>query len=456
MQIDFKERNKQTTKRAIIYALISFILFTVFYYVILRHEWAADKERYGYIARNQADHIITTIDCIMSRTDTLKALVKENEGNTYWFEDVAEDLYISVKDETGIELKNLTIAPNGVVSNVYPLEENEALIGFDFLDTSLVGNLEAKEAYDNNNTGVTNPFELIQGGTGMGGRSAVYIKKDGNSSFWGLVTVTIDFDNLIKVIDMDNLNGMGVDYNLSYIDSDGKAHVMYGVGELGKDTVKAQFNVRNLIWELEVIPKQGWVTTEEIVISVLFILMLSCFVGLLTYMMIQLRENNVMLQQMSTTDAMTGCQNRRAYEDKMLELSTGKIGKDLVYISADINGLKGVNDTLGHAAGDELISGATSCLQKGFSPYGSLYRIGGDEFAALLSVKEGQLDGILENVKKIVKDWKGETVNELHISIGYAAHREFPDLNIEELGKCADKRMYEQKSEYYKTHDRRR
>ncbi len=207
----------------------------------------------------------------------------------------------------------------------------------------------------------------------MGGRSAVYIMKDGNSSFWGLVTVTIDFDNLIKVIDMDNLNGMGVDYNLSYIDSDGKAHVMYGVGELGKDTVKTQFNVRNLIWELEVIPKQGWVTTEEIVISVLFILMLSCFVGLLTYMMLQLRENNVMLQQMSTTDAMTGCQNRRAYEDKMLELSTGKIGKDFVYISADINGLKVVNDTLGHAAGDELISGATSCLQKGFSPYGSLY-----------------------------------------------------------------------------------
>lgn len=51
----------------------------------------------------------------------------------------------NVADETGVLLKNFAIAPNGVVSHVYPLDGNEQLIEFDFLDTSREGNLEAKE-----------------------------------------------------------------------------------------------------------------------------------------------------------------------------------------------------------------------------------------------------------------------------------------------------------------------
>ncbi len=111
-------------------------------------------------------------------------------------------------------------------------------------------------------------------------------------------------------------------------------------------------------------------------------------------MMFRVRDINALLLHMSVTDVMTGCYNRRAYEDRIRELSSQDIDDDLVYISADLNGLKQINDTLGHAAGDELISGATNCLQKGFGRYGSLYRIGCDEFVALIRVKEESLNGI--------------------------------------------------------------
>ena len=455
MQTKYKEQQRNSRIKAVLSALISFILIAVLCRITLQHDLYADKERYGYIARNQAERIITTIDCVMSRTNTLKTMVKENNGDTSWFDEVAEDLYNAIQDETGVSPKNFAIAPNGVVSNVYPLNGNENLIGFDFLDTSREGNLEAKEAYEKGNTILTNPFELIQGGIGMGGRASVVLKDGDTSSLWGLVTVTIDFENLIEVLGLDNLKGMGVDYSLSYIDSDNQAQFMYGARDLGKNTVKTQFNVRNLIWELEVKPSKGWFSVWEVILSLSIILILSCFIGILTYMMIRLRESNALLLRLSTTDVLTGCNNRRAYEEKLLELSEQGIDDDFIYVSADLNGLKHTNDTFGHAAGDELLSGATLCLQNSFGKYGSLYRIGGDEFVALIRTDEQLLAGILKNMNSTMDGWRGQSVDKISISIGYASHREFPDMTIEELGKIADKKMYEAKREYYQEQDRK-
>ncbi len=260
----------------------------------------------------------------------------------------------------------------------------------------------------------------------------------------------------MEVIGLYNLRGMGVDYALSYIDPEGKAQFMYGDSDIGNDAVKTQFNIRNLTWELELRPSKGWISVWDVAFSVFIILILSCLTGLLSYMMNELKERNALLLRLSTTDAMTGCYNRTAFEEKILELSSKKIDEDFVYVSADLNGLKQVNDTIGHAAGDELISGATSCLQNGFGQYGSIYRIGGDEFAALINADEATLARIMENMNSIMKGWKGQNIDKMSISIGYASHRQFPDMTIEELGKTSDKKMYEAKGEYYKNHDRRR
>jgi diguanylate cyclase (GGDEF)-like protein len=447
---------KHSVKTTIITTLISFIVFSALYHIILYHELAADKERYSYIAKNQAEHIITTVDCVMSRTNTLTIMVKENNGDTAWFDIVAEDIYTSVKDETGISLKNFAIAPGGVVSNVYPLEGNEELIGFDFFDTSRTGNLEAKEAYENGKTIITNPFELIQGGTGMGGRTPVVLQSDDGTAFWGIVTVTIDFDNLIEVLGLDNLKGMGVDYSLAYIDSDGRSNFICGDENLGNNTVKTRFNVRNLTWEIEVKPSKGWVSIWKIIFSTLIILALSCAVGAVSNMMSRVRNINTLLLSLSVTDALTECSNRRAYDDKLRELALQEIDDDFVCVSVDLNGLKQINDSLGHDAGDEAIRGVSKCLQKGFGPYGNLYRTGGDEFVALIWAKEEPLEEIIEKVNSIINDWKGQIVDKISVSIGYASHREFPDRTINELSRIADVKMYEAKSEYYRNNDRDR
>ena len=283
----------------------------------------------------------------------------------------------------------------------------------------------------------------------MGGRALIILRKGDRKDFWGLVTVTIDFDNLIEMLGLDNLEGIGVNYALSYIDTDGHNHIMHEKSALGSHTEKTQFSVRNLTRELDVSPKMGWIPGFQHAFSTVIILLISGFVVLFTDIHLKLRKNNIMLLHLSNTDQLTGGLNRMSYGTALSELSSMPLHDDFVYVSSDLNGLKQINDTLGHLAGDELIGGASKCLCQILREYGKVYRIGGDEFAALIRAEMTSLDTIMGRLNKLTKDWKGKAAKELSLSVGYASHREFPDASLKELSKTADKRMYDAKRVHY-------
>ncbi len=150
------------------------------------------------------------------------------------------------------------------------------------------------------------------------------------------------------------------------------------------------------------------------------------------------------------TDELTGLYNRRSYEDDIYEYNHSKEKKNLVYISMDADGLKVVNDSLGHIAGDELIIGASQCMLKSLEQYGKVYRTGGDEFAAIIFCSEDKLKEILVDFDETISNWKGELVDSLSISYGYSSKMENPNMSIIELGEIAEQRMYKAKDAYYK------
>ena len=169
------------------------------------------------------------------------------------------------------------------------------------------------------------------------------------------------------------------------------------------------------------------------------------------------KKNVQKWRTISTTDELTGFFNRYAYEDEITKLGANEIPEDFVYVSIDINGLKTINDTLGHIAGDELIVGACECLDICLGKYGKLYRIGGDEFVALIYADEQTLKKIQANIKKETQKWCGEIVDHLSVSCGYVLFKEAKKLTIQQIAILADKRMYEEKSLFYQQHgiDRR-
>ena len=155
------------------------------------------------------------------------------------------------------------------------------------------------------------------------------------------------------------------------------------------------------------------------------------------------------LTRLSYTDELTGFGNRRAYEQRIAKYRKEPLEDGFAYISIDVNGLKTVNDTLGHAAGDELLVGACRCIRRALGDVGALYRIGGDEFVCLALADEARLKSAMASLEKVTGAWHGELVKELSVSCGVVARRELPGASIDEIALIADQRLYSAKRAYY-------
>jgi len=232
----------------------------------------------------------------------------------------------------------------------------------------------------------------------------------------------------------------------------------YTFQRLGPDRFAVTKYIEKLGWYLAV-ESDGSAQRGEM-LNMLLLNAALCAV-VLTVMLFAIRviiSRTKALANASFVDQPTQLWNRRAFEEKKAALDQSALKEDFVYLTADLNGLKGVNDSQGHAAGDELIQGAAECLKACFGAYGDLYRIGGDEFAAMLALPEETLKKKLEALERITAAWSGQYVKGLSISCGYAARWEFPSENLSELSRISDERMYAAKDAYYRNsgHDRRR
>lgn len=160
------------------------------------------------------------------------------------------------------------------------------------------------------------------------------------------------------------------------------------------------------------------------------------------------KEKNA-LYRMAHVDSMTGIGNRRAFDEYMDSYIGKKPESDLALFYFDLNELKSANDTYGHEAGDELITGAADCMKKAFGGEGSVYRIGGDEFAAFIRCDAARYIKIEENLGELFKSWKGKYSHGISIATGHVRSDEAPEKSIQELSREAEDRMYKQKKDYY-------
>ncbi len=156
-------------------------------------------------------------------------------------------------------------------------------------------------------------------------------------------------------------------------------------------------------------------------------------------------------------DGLTGLYNRRSLDEALAKLEND-IPDNLICVCMDLNGLKTANDNLGHAAGDELIRDAGRLIQESLGKYGTVYRAGGDEFFALLRTDRATFAAAEAQLNRRCAEWRGSFDFPIRISVGMAMKDDAPDGQLSSIYKLADKRMYEAKSEYYRSNhiERRR
>jgi len=126
--------------------------------------------------------------------------------------------------------------------------------------------------------------------------------------------------------------------------------------------------------------------------------------------------------------------------------------KSLIYVMADIDGLKYANDNYGHLEGDKLIEAAAEMLSGELKSADKIYRIGGDEFAAIYidqhrATVENEIKAAQENMSK----YGNKLQNGLSMSLGYAEHIKGED--IEQTVRRADLIMYQNKELHHKSRD---
>lgn len=154
-------------------------------------------------------------------------------------------------------------------------------------------------------------------------------------------------------------------------------------------------------------------------------------------------------QHMAYTDVLTGLGNRAAFEEKIENIQT-KLNEysSLWCVCGDVNNLKIVNDTQGHARGDELIRGAAEALKQMAEPGNVVFRTGGDEFIVFLfnTPEKGIEDGLARMEDSIRKFNAQHDIN-LSIAVGYDCFRFDKKDSILELLYRADEKMYQNKRE---------
>ncbi len=192
----------------------------------------------------------------------------------------------------------------------------------------------------------------------------------------------------------------------------------------------------------------------------LLMLLITIVIEVLTslYDMIKSAIQVQEMRNYAYTDGLTGLKNRRAYVEDLENVSARDDKDSLIIVAIDLNGLKKVNDELGHAAGDEMINEGGHIIRDSFAKYGETYRMGGDEFSTLFYGSKEALAECLKAMQETAATHKGDMVNEISISFGYAVWADHSDKSITEIEKMADADMYHNKSEYYKRtgNDKRR
>lgn len=390
-------------------------------------------------AKTYGQRIEDDLEAGVQITNSLEQILINSDGQVYDFSKIAKYMMSS-------SIQSVQLAPNGVVSEIYPDKGNEAG-KIDLLKDekrSKISNYAKKY----HTTITQGPFELKQGGSGIAIRNPVYLEdENGQEYFWGFTIVIVRVPKVFE----DSTNALSkfrYTYKLSKQESpwNKKYKEVYASTDKMIQPESYDFIVGEEKWKLEIMPRAGWGNSKTLYLIFFGGLSLVLLLTGLTIVLFLLDERRVELKELAHKDGLTKLYNRYGFD----EMAEKMIKKDpeAYYVAAllDVDDFKLINDMYGHAYGDKALISLAENMRKFFPSSALLGRNGGDEFCILLSnctVEEAKEALIQFTKTPKTFSYKGKTYS-FCISLGYA---EYPNNAIErsQLMRCADAALYEVK-----------
>lgn len=419
--------------------LVGMTLVLVLVHVERNSNYERIRTRAELNAYTYASRIVGGINRGIAVTDTLEQVVISEDGKAEHFETIAANLMTDY-------IQSIQLAPDGVVTQIYPATGNEAG-KIDLLHDKGRSELSLY-AKEHNTVVMQGPFELRQGNVGIAIRNPVYLEDGtGAQQFWGFAIVIIRVPDILSG-SVQALGDFGYEYEISKTAGplESVYELVYASGGTLKDPVSYSFELGNCAWRLSVMPKAGW-NMEDIsgVILVCGIMIVLMAAGL-SVILLRLNERRAELQRLSVTDALTELLNRSGFDAQADAYLAEYPDEPCAVVSLDLDNFKFINDLYGHAVGDNALRALADEMRRSFGTRAILGRSGGDEFCMLLkntpkAAAQQALEAFLAQKHSFGREGR---VHGFTVSMGYAL---YPDhaQQISALLSCADMALYEAK-----------
>lgn len=430
-----KNHNKKLMLPVLIF-LVGCLVLTVVLYHSYRSNYKQVRNVTALNAATYAERLQNDMNRGVAITDTLEEIAISENGKIDNFQKVARDLMADF-------IQSIQIAPDGVVTAIYPEAGNEAG-KIDLVRDESRGEI-CRYGRDKNIVTMQGPFDLKQGGQGIAIRNPVYLEgADGSPVFWGFTIVIIRVPEIFTE-SIQALTKFGYDYSLTKTVSplSDDTEIVSSSGNIMKNPITFEFEFCGSLFDFEVMPADGWShgwnVFPQLFLGICVILLLTG----LTVVILVIERNRDTLKKMAITDPLTGLLNRKGFDEQLKNVMQGDLHIHCVGIQMDIDDFKFINDMYGHVVGDAALKSLAQDMQSYFNDNSILCRNGGDEFSVIL------VDTTEEEARKKIEHftiqprhitYNGEE-HPFYISLGYA---EYPKdcEDVLKLIRCADMALY--------------
>ena len=369
---------------------VIFILIILYFVVTLYQEQEIENKKNETLIKLLTVRVQLE-ESIASTIFLLKGLIthiKLNPGLTQTeFEQISQQL---IDDQPNIN--NIAAAPDLIVRMVYPLEGNQQVMNLDYrqLPAQWPNVLKAKES---GQPVLSGPVQLVQGGVGLIGRLPVYIQDiSGLREFWGIVSTVMPVDTFYRAAGLYDTS-LGLEFAIRGKNGMGnRGEVFFGNGELFSHdrSVMMDIMIPGGLWQIAAKPTGDQTGFSEPVLIIYLLGSISVFLAIISFYIrrkheYQWRKNKSHISHLAYHDSLTGLPNRTQFTEELDRVlaHAKRSGNTVAVLMLDLDNFKQINDTLGHAAGDETLIEVSRRLKNRIRKEDRIARLGGDEFAII-------------------------------------------------------------------------
>lgn len=285
----------------------------------------------------------------------------------------------------GHHIRNIGLAPDNILTYIYPLAGNEKAIGLNYQDSDQQWSA-VRQAILTHDTVLAGPIQLVQGGRGLISRTPVYL---GDGRYWGIISIVLDVDTFFR-----DIGSSFKDPSIRWAIRNATNNAMvYGdPAQFDHAAIRLPIRVPGAVWEMAAAPVHGWQAfTPRLTAWRVVAVSIAAVLAVLVYMLLTARQR---IHLNDLQDPLTGLPNLRLFDDRLeqaIQLHKRQ-GAGFALLSIDIDAFKRINATYGQRTANLVLSEVARRLNALTRHGDTLARVGGDEFMLILNGMESDAD----------------------------------------------------------------